>query len=94
MSPLKLVILAILFYVGYRLITGGNKKKSKQEEAKIEKEAEKNSASITDVLVEDPVCHTLVPKQQAIHYKHQGQMLYFCSEKCCNVFVTNKGEKE
>lgn len=85
MSPLRILVIVALLYVGYRLLTGGRRK------------ADRNDATppggrdpggpVQDVLVEDPVCHSLVPKQQAIHLNHNGTMVHFCSEKCCQAFI-------
>jgi len=85
----RLVVLAVLFYVGYRLLTGIGKKKS-------EKKQPENivSEQVEDVLVEDPVCHTLVPKGQAIRLQHDDQLYFFCSDACCSRFISDKGEKK
>jgi YHS domain-containing protein len=89
MSPLRLITLAILVYFGYRLLMGGlNRKKQARKKSSTVGE----SATVSDVLVEDPVCHILVPKGQAIHLQHQGKMVYFCSENCCNTFI-EKGKE-
>ena len=90
MGPFRLFILAVLLYIGYRLIVGGRKKeqKGKKENPQMGK-----SGTISDVLVEDPVCHCLVPKGQAVHLQHEGNMVYFCSEECCNKFI-EKGKNE
>ena len=90
MSPLRLIVLAALFYLGYRILRGSSRR---------DRQARKNegprmaSGSVSDVLVEDPVCHCLVPKGQAIRLQHQGVLVYFCSENCCNAFL-EKGKKE
>jgi YHS domain-containing protein len=89
MSPLRLVVLAILIYVGYRLLIGGRKKERKSREGR---PVADGTAAVSDVLVEDPVCHILVPKGQAIHLQHQGSMVYFCSEECCNKFIEKRKE--
>lgn len=89
MSPLRLVILAILFYIIYRLLIGGRQKKEpdSQQERATEKEM-----PVDDVLVEDPVCKKLVPKQKAVEHRHADQTIYFCSEKCCRKFISQEGE--
>lgn len=90
MGPLRLVILAILVYIGYRLLTGGRKKENKNGK---EMPTTGGSVGVSDVLVEDPVCHILIPKGQAVHLQHHGNMVYFCSEDCCNTFIEKrKGE--
>lgn len=90
MSPLRILVIAVLLYIGYRLITGGKKTSSRDDNSP--RDAKKPDEPVQDVLVEDPICHSLVPKQQAIHLKHHGSMVYFCSEECCNAFIAKKGE--
>jgi YHS domain-containing protein len=90
MGPLRVIILAILVYIGYRLLVGG-RKKEKQNGKK--KPTAGGVAAVSDILVEDPICHILVPKGQAVHLQHQGNMVYFCSEECCNKFI-EKGKEE
>ena len=89
MGPLRLMILAILVYIGYRLLIGGRNKEKKK---KNETSTADGSAAVSDVLMEDPVCHVLVPKRQAVRLQHQGKIVYFCSEACCNTFI-EKGKE-
>ncbi|SHO43277.1 hypothetical protein [Desulfopila aestuarii] len=91
MSPLRILVIAVLLYIGYRLITGGRTKSSRDDT--ISSDPRKPDEPVQDVLVEDPICHSLVPKQQAIHLKHRGSMVYFCSEECCNTFVAQEGSE-
>ena len=95
MSPIKLVIIAGLLYLGYRLLISDWRKKKKKKEEISEQEPPLDS-QVEDVLVEDPVCHTLVPKQQAIRLKKDGTdgYHYFCSEACCKQFTSQTGEKK
>lgn len=88
MSPLRILILAALCYILYRLLFAGRKK------AKKAPPAADQSVAIQDVLVEDPVCHTYVPQKQAIRAARDGKIYYFCSEKCCQTFLAGKGEKQ
>lgn len=85
----RLLVLALLCYVGYRLLTRIGKKKTEKKPPEI-----RVSEQVEDVLVEDPVCHTLVPKGQAIRLKHDDQLYFFCSEACCSRFISDKGEKK
>ena len=84
MTPLRFVILAILIFLAYKLLIGAFKPK---QDGGTQQNAVKNDGPINDVLVEDPICHTLVPRKQAIHLQHQGTIVYFCSENCCNKFI-------
>lgn len=81
---LRFVILAILIFLAYRLLVGSLKKGKNGEK---QQKAVKNGGPVNDVLVEDPICHTLVPRQQAIHLHHKDSIVYFCSETCCNIFI-------
>ena len=90
MTPLRLLIIGCLLYILYRLLTGPRRNKgveTKQDTAGAEK-------PVQDVLVEDPVCHTLIPKGQAVRLHHENQMYYFCSNKCCEEFLKNRGAEE
>ncbi|THB72225.1 MAG: hypothetical protein D6B25_17200 [Desulfobulbaceae bacterium] len=91
MGPLRLIILAILLYIGYRLI-----RKSLQgnnQAAESESSGKTDDPRITDVLVECPVCSKLTPKQQAIVVQENDQEIYLCSEKCCREYTSEKGEE-
>ncbi len=91
MSPVRLLIIGLLLYIGYRLIFGGGKKRtgSNSSDGKID-----GRGAVEDILVEDPVCKSLVPKQQAVTHEHEGKTIYFCSEECCKQFVAEKGAKK
>ena len=89
MSPIRIIIIAILVYIGYRLIVGGNKKKSGPS-AKVK---EPGNMAQNDTLEEDPVCKKLVPRQQAVQFEQNGTIHYFCSKKCCNAYRKNQGDQ-
>ncbi|MFH1218204.1 MAG: YHS domain-containing protein [Pseudomonadota bacterium] len=88
MSPVRIIILAILGYILYRLLFGV-KKKNQQARSTGGKDL-----PAEDVLVEDPVCHTYVPSKQAIRAVKNGKQYFFCSDKCCQKFLEDKGEGE
>lgn len=89
MTPLRLLILALLFYVGWRLLKRSFAQKS------VDANREDRDPGLQDVLVEDPVCHVLVPKHQALRVRRDGITYYFCSEQCCDQFTgkPEQGEK-
>ncbi len=87
---MRILILVVLFFIAFRLLTAGRRKKTI--------EAKKASASgpkeqFADVLEEDPVCHKLVPRQQAVQLRRQGKSYYFCSQTCCDTFSREQGER-
>lgn len=90
MGPLRIIILVALIYIGYRLITKSFKKDGNKK--KVDTESAKSSQKFTDVLVEDPVCHKLVPKQQAVSLENDEETHYFCSQECCKKFTSEQGD--
>ena len=90
MTPVRIFILALLGYIAYRLLCWG------QDDPSIESSDGRKAdeqEDVKDTLVEDPVCHKLIPKRQAIRLRHKGTTYYFCSEKCCDQFNEKQGEK-
>jgi YHS domain-containing protein len=86
-TPLRLIIIGILVYILFRLLTGPGKKKGYFRKNK----GASPGDAVQDVLVEDPVCHTYVPKEQAVRLHHDKKMYYFCSDTCCEKFIKEKG---
>jgi len=82
LNPLRILILGVLFYFLYRLLFGPAKKPVTTDAAE------------RDVLVEDPVCHVYVPQGQAVSCRKDGQIFYFCSDKCCKIFLSGKDAAE
>jgi YHS domain-containing protein len=85
MTPLRLLILALLFYLGWYLLRNRRKKKPRPSDAP-------SDTSPQDILVEDPVCHLLVPKHQALRLRKDGVTYYFCSEQCCDQFAAKSAQ--
>jgi YHS domain-containing protein len=90
MNPWRIVILAILGYILYKLLFAGRKK----EKPPPRPAGDRQQSSTQDVLVEDPVCHTYVPQKQAIRALKDGKIHYFCSEECCQTFLADQGDKK
>jgi YHS domain-containing protein len=86
---LRFIVLAILLYIGYRLIAANFKSKKADEEP----EHSGEPGRITDVLVECP-CGRLVPRQQAYELDRDGEIRYFCSETCRNEFESTAEDKQ
>jgi uncharacterized protein len=77
----KLVIVIIVAYLIYKLITSGNSIKGSSKE--------KLPARGED-LVEDPYCHTYVPVSHACQAVIDGKTVYFCSQKCLETYKKEK----
>jgi len=89
MTPVRLIIIICLLYILYRLLLGPRKTRVHGK-----KQAAAGEGAVQDVLVEDPVCHTFIPKGQAVHLHHDKKMYYFCSNRCCEMFLKQKGAEE
>jgi len=89
LSPIRILILAILFYIAYRIIVSGNKKSQKPVSRNNRTDA---STPVDDVLEEDPVCKRLVPRKQAKRANVNGKTYYFCSDDCCEAFRKEQGD--
>lgn len=90
MGPLRILILAVLIYIGYRLIAANFRKTSGEDKNAMDDAPEDQGRAITDVLVEDPVCHKLVPKQQAYTTEVEGEQQFFCSKECGDKFAADR----
>ncbi|MGR0481914.1 MAG: YHS domain-containing protein [Candidatus Electronema sp. V4] len=94
MNPLRLLLLAALAYVVWRLLRRQLRDRIQAELLQQQKEQEKDEAT-EDMLVEDPACGILIPKQQAVRLRQDGRTYYFCSESCCDAFTSGtKGQDE
>ena len=94
MPVIRLVVLAVLAYIAWLLIrgiTGGSRTKGRVSGGK---GSTAKTAHAQDVLVEDPICHRLVPRHQAVRFRRDGITYYFCSDDCCDKFSESaRGEE-
>lgn len=44
-----------------------------------------------DVLVQDPVCRTFIPRKEALKVEKDGKVYFFCSEGCLKRFQHSGG---
>ena len=84
MLVIRLVVLAVLVYIAWRLLQAIQGRKKPGVQNRSQGAADPN---VQDTLVEDPVCHRLVPKHQAVRLRRDGQTHYFCSDECCDTFT-------
>ena len=85
MSPFRLLILAALGYILYRLLMAGPKTGPSAKAA-----ADANRRQVDDVLVEDPVCRTYIPQQGAESWTVAGTTHFFCSPECRKKFQSEQ----
>ena len=81
---LRLIFIAILVYICYRLLKGlfGPSRE-------IHKGSNTSSGMINE-MVQDPFCMTYVPRREAIRRMIGGQEYHFCSNECADRFELEK----
>jgi len=82
----KVLIVLILLYVGYKAIVILRRVKS--QEVKGYRAADTPPRG--EDLVQDPFCKTYVPKSQAYLNEIEGRQQYFCSRECCEKYLSEK----
>lgn len=87
MHPIRILILAVLLYIIYRLLFGDRKKKVRPSQVPPE-------IPVQDTLAEDPICHTYVPQSQSLSVVHNKKNYYFCSKECLNKFTEQQKRRE
>jgi YHS domain-containing protein len=87
-SPIRILILVILFYIAFRLIFGGKKK------AETRSTGAGMGTSNEDILEQDPICGKLVPRKQAVTLDVAGKAVYFCSVECSQQYRKKKGDAQ
>ena len=87
---LRIVIIGILFYLLFRLLWGGGRKKRAVPPGSGRQEG----LPAHDVLVRDPVCQIYIPKGQAIVLQEKGGPVHFCSERCREAYLASGGRNE
>jgi Uncharacterized conserved protein len=88
MMLLRLLVVALLLYAGWYVLRGLLPKKRSGAVAGADADA-----APRDTLIEDPVCHVLIPKHQAVRLRQGERTYYFCSEKCCDQFVAQSEQQ-
>ena len=78
---MRLIILAFLIYVLYRLWKGASGEIKKQEPTQ-----KKESGQDIGEMVQDPVCKIYIPVDQAYKREIKGKKYFFCSERCADIF--------
>lgn len=85
MNLIKLLALALLLYVGYRIVTMFQRRKPQDVKAYRTDDTPKG-----EDLVQDPFCKTYIPKSQAYPKEIDGRTHYFCSSECFEKYRIEK----
>jgi YHS domain-containing protein len=86
---MRLLILCFLIYLGYKvikaMITPGKPRQTP--------EMGRSVAQVDDIMVQDPVCHTYIPRKDGIAETVGKETFYFCSTACRDKYLDKFGEK-
>jgi YHS domain-containing protein len=86
MSIAKVLIVLILIYVGYKVVTSLRRIKSRETGDDRGYAAPPKGED----LVQDPFCATYVPKSQSYVKEIDGREKYFCSRECCEKYLSER----
>ena len=82
---IKILIYALIFYVGYTLISAIKRSLlAPRQHPPAEKSRE------GETMERDPQCGTYVPRSDAISKSIKGTTQYFCSDKCRDAYLAKK----
>ena len=87
---MRLLILIILVYFGYRLF----RKWVLPGQASEPLEEDQSLNPVDDVMVKDPFCEAYFPKRKGIPGVIRGKTYYFCSTACRDKFVEAQKNSE
>ena len=85
---LKIIILVVVGFILFKLLTGDQKKKKEQ----VLKDQEKMAAN--GVMVKDPICGTYVDKDTDIRVKKNNDVKCFCSYDCRDKYLKRIGAQK
>lgn len=83
----KVLVILVLLYVGYRIVMMLLKRVKSQDIKGCRVDAMPPKG---EDLVQDPFCRTYVPKSQAYVKEIDDQDQYFCSSECCEKYLAAK----
>jgi len=84
MNIIKVLVILVLLYVGYRIVMMFRRVKSQDVKGyRVDATPSKG-----EDLMQDPFCRTYVPKSQAYVKEIDGRQQYFCSQACCEKYLS------
>lgn len=78
------IVLLIVLYFLFRKIFLGSHNRNRDVRGKSTDGADRQEE--LDEMIEDPVCHTFVPKRIAVIEQMGGREYWFCSKECAVTF--------
>lgn len=75
---IRIILLAVLAYVLYRLVKGVFSPRTKIDRRK--------AGGVIDEMVQDPFCKTYIPRRESVRKVIEGEEYLFCSNECADKF--------
>lgn len=72
---MRLIILALLFYVLFRLVKGLIRSGTGEVRGP-------SDGGVIDEMVQDPLCKTYIPRRDSVKRVIEGKTFFFCSDQC------------
>ncbi len=83
---MKLLMLILAGYVGYRTLRSWNRKRPLQRG----EGAGGSDRRVDDIMVQDPVCKVYFPKKEGIRMHTDDKEYFFCSPACRDAFLKDR----
>ena len=83
---MRLIILALLFYILFRLVKG----LIRFDRGELREES---NGGVIDEMVQDPVCETYIPRRDAVKRVIGGKAFFFCSDQCASRYESEREGK-
>jgi YHS domain-containing protein len=83
---IRIIFLAVLAYILYRLVKGIFSARTKIDRRK--------AGGVIDEMVQDPSCRTYIPRRESVRRVIEGQEYLFCSDECADKFALEMKKPE
>lgn len=83
----RLLIIAVLFFLIYRLLKGWRSPDSTRGRTAPYPGGKKRTEATSEELVQDPQCGVFFPKSEGIASMMDGTLLFFCSVECRDKYI-------
>lgn len=85
---MRLIILIILGYIGYRLV-----KRFFTQPSIPKWRGAGDQAGIDDIMVKDPFCQVYFPQREGVRSVIKGVEYHFCSKECRDKFIEQQKKR-
>lgn len=87
---LKLILLIALVYIGRKVYKSWGRLNATLNGNGFGR----GKAVMDDVMIQDPYCQVYFPRRSGVQYEHNGNVLFFCSSECRDLYIQDMKEKK